>query len=58
MVATEGAASGVAPSPVEAEVASKTRLGVKVLLHEDTTTTQETVDSEILKTMLTRQIMT
>lgn len=58
MAATEEVASGVAPSPVEAEVASKTRLGVKALLHEDITTRQETVDSETLKTMLTMQIMT
>ena len=58
VVATEGVASGVAPSPAEAEVASKTLLGIKALLHEDTTTRQETVDSETLKTMLTMQTMT
>lgn len=58
VVATEEVASGVAPSPVEAGVASRTRLGVKALPHGDTTTKQETVGSETLKAMLTMQIMT
>lgn len=57
VVVIEGVASAVAPSPVEAGVASKILLGV-VLLHEDTTTRQETVGSETPKTMLTMQIMT